>query len=274
MSADALASFEAKWSLARPELPLALRFEPASTRPVISAFACLSNEIAHAAFHIAEPEVATTKLHWWAEELSGLTAGKTRHPLTRVLIDFAPMREMPVSAWTSIINGALAQRDARSSSTLSDLLEAYRRFEAPVAEIQARLYPRFDVDASVQAAALSRAFHETIGMIELLARDRLPLPLDLLARHQLARGDLTQPSAQRTEALRDHFSVLEKGFVAINQGGLSALGAISLRADQRRSRCAAKSSDPLAESARNLDRLPFSSAWTGWRAARRMQASA
>ncbi|HET9032267.1 MAG TPA: phytoene synthase, partial [Dokdonella sp.] len=66
MSADAQASFEAKWTSAQPELELALRFAEASMRPFVSAFACLSNEVTHAAFHIVEPAVAATKLHWWA----------------------------------------------------------------------------------------------------------------------------------------------------------------------------------------------------------------
>ena len=272
MSADALASFEAKWAQARPELPLALRFAPASMRPFISAFACLASEIAHAAFQLAEPEVAATKLHWWAEELSGFAEGRARHPLTVVLAGHAPIRELGANVWASVVPAAFAQRDAAPVSALDKLLGAYARFEMPLASIEATLHPEFDVEMSAKAASLSRAFDEIIRLPELLARDRLPISLDLLARHQLSRNDLGQPGSLRDAALRDHFLALATHMSSLERRGLSPLTAIRLHADLQRSRRAARAGDPLAESVRNLDRLPFSSAWVGWRAARHMQA--
>ncbi|MEP6881609.1 MAG: squalene/phytoene synthase family protein [Dokdonella sp.] len=273
MSADALASFEAKWSLAQPELPLALRFSQRSIRPIISAFICLSNEINHAAFHIVEPEVATTKLNWWAEELEGLSVGKPRHPLTEVLARFEPIRSVPANQWASVINGAFHQREAGPSASLNALLASSLRLAAPLAEIEANLNPKLAPEALAQVAARARCLHDTGRLNELLARDRLPIPLDLLAKHQLSRVDLTHSSERRAFALREHFSELAAGFDAVDRNGLSPLAAMRLSADHQRSRRAACALDPLAESMRNLDRLPLSSVWAGWRAARRMQAS-
>ncbi len=273
MSADALASFEAKWSLAQPELPLALRFTEASMRSCISAFACLSNEIAQAAFHIVESEVATTKLNWWAEELASLSVGKPHHPLTRILAGFEPIGRIHANQWASVINGAFHQREAEPASSLDALLASYLRLLAPVAGIESNLFARRDVESLAHAAALSRALHETIRLNELLARDRLPLPLDLLARHQLSRTDLGQPIERNALALREHLSALAARFEAIDRRGVSPLAAIRLNADQRRSHRGARARDPLAEIAHDLDRLPLSSVWAGWRAARRMQAS-
>ena len=273
MSADALASFEAKWSVAQPELPLALRFSPASIRPIISAFACLSNELAYSAFHIVEPEVATTKLNWWAEELTALSAGKPRHPLTEVLAGFEPIRHVHANQWASVINGAFYQREAEPASSLDALLALYLRFLAPMVDIETILFAKLSAEPLAQAAVLSRALQETNRLSELLVNDRLPLPLDLLARHQLSRADLVRSSERRTLALREHFAALAARFDAINRNGLSPLAAMRLNADQQRSRRAARALNPLAESARNLDRLPLSSVWKGWRAARRVQAS-
>ncbi len=273
MSADALASFVAKWSLAQPELPLALRFCPASIRPFVSAFACLSNELAHSAFHIVEPEVATTKLNWWAEELAGLSLGKPRHPLTEVLAGFEPIRKIHANQWAAVINGGFYQRQTEPASSLDALLASYLRLLAPLAEIEANLYAKLGAHELTPAASLSRCLHEAGRLDELLARDRLPLPLELLARHQLSRADLLQPSERRSLALREHFAALAAGLEAIDRNGLSPLAAMRLSADQQRSRRAARALDPLAESTRDLDRLPLSSVWTGWRAARRMQAS-
>lgn len=272
MSADALASFEAKWSLAQPELPLALRFARAPLRPFISAFDCLSNEIAQAAFHIVEREVATTKLNWWAEELAGLSVGKPRHPLTKVLAGFEPIRRVHADQWASVVNGAFRQREAEPASSLDALLASYQCLLAPIAVIEMSLFAKLDAESLAQAASLSRALHETIRLTELLARDQLPLPLDLLARHQLSRMDLAQTGERRAPALREHFSALTARFEAVDRKGLSPLAAMRVNADQRRSRRAALALDPLAEIARDLDRLPLSAVWAGWRAARRMQA--
>lgn len=274
MSAEALSSFEAKWAFAHPELALALRYARRSERPLIGALACLSYEIGHAAFQIAEREVATTKLHWWARELSGLEAGEVQHPLCAILLHCGPLRELAAGNWTALIAGAFLQRDASPAPNMSELLGTYRAFHSPLAVIEAALHPNLDVHASTCAAILSRAVQETLRLPEALAADRLPVPLDLLARHQLSRGELGQPGAPRAALLREHFATLETALREIGEGGLSPLSALSLHADRKRSRRAAHASDPLAGGDRELAALPWSSAWVGWRAARRMQTTA
>jgi 15-cis-phytoene synthase len=273
MSIDALASFEAKWALAHPELPLALRFAQIPVRPLLAAFACLSLELGHAAFHIAEPDVATTKLRWWSEELSGLPSGRVRHPLTGLLAEHASRQGLAGSAWIAVMAGAFHQRESAPPSTLDELLTSYRRYYLPLAEIEAGLFKGLNACNVARAAVLSRALNEVIRVPETLARDRLPLPLDLLARHQLSRGELGQAGGRRSEALREHLETLAQAMQAADRQGLSPLLCIRLHADQLRCRRAAKAVDPLAESARGLDRLPLSSAWIGWRAARRLQPS-
>ncbi|HMM65805.1 MAG TPA: phytoene synthase [Dokdonella sp.] len=273
MPDDALASFEEKWSLAHPELSLALHFAAPSQRALVSALACLGYEMAHAAFRIEQPEVAAGKLHWWSEELAACAGGQSRHPLTAVLCADAPMRELPASAWRALARGALAQREAAPAANLAQLLDTYRRFYEPFVAIERVLYPHLDADASAQAQALSRAFHESVRLRETLAGDRLPVPLDVLARQQLSRGDLAVAGAQRDAALREHFSALAGAMRSVRTAGLPALPAIGLRADLQRCRSAATAADPLAESTRKAGRIGVPSVLAGWRAARRMRAS-
>lgn len=273
MSDDAPASFEEKWSLAHPELPLALRFAAPSQRALVSALACLGYEMAHAAFRIEQPEVAAGKLHWWSEELAASAGGRSRHPLTAVLCAHAPMRALPASAWRALANGALAQREAAPAANLAQLLDTYRRFYEPFVAIERTLCPNLDADASAQAQALSRAFNESVRLQEALAGDRLPVPLDVLARQQLSRGDLAVAGAQRDAALREHFAALAEAMRNVRTAGLPALPAIGLHAGLRRSRSAAAAADPLAESARKAGRIGVPSVLAGWRAARRMRAS-
>lgn len=269
----ALSSFEQKWSLAHPELPMALRFVQAPARPLVSALACLSFEIGLAAFRVIEVEVATSKLRWWADELDLLRSGKARHPLTQVLAGSSAMKALPADAWRALIGGAFAQRDALPAANLSDLLASHDSFHRPLGQIESVIYPEQDADLAARAGALSRIVHETARLPECLNSERLPLPMDLLARHGLSRSDLGSAGPQRTAALREHFSVLGEALQALDGRGLSPMAAASLAADIRRCRGASRSANPLESSAGNLDRLPFSALWACWRAARRMQPS-
>lgn len=273
MTADALASFEEKWSLAHPELALALRFATPSQRPLVSALACLGYEIAHAAFRIEQPEVATGKLHWWGEELALLPSGRGRHPLTAVLCGYAPMRGLPAALWARLVAGAHYQHEADPAANQARLLANYRRFYDPLVSVEATLYSGLDTEALAQAQALSRAFQETVRLPEALAGDRLPIPLDVLAGQQLSRAGLAVAGAQRDAALRDHFATLAAAMRHTPSVRLPALGAISLKADWLRCRRAAVAADPLAESARNAGRMGLACVFAGWRAARRMRAS-
>lgn len=273
MSADALSSFEEKWSLAHPELALALRFSAPPQRRAVSALACLGYEMAHAAFRIEQPEVAFGKLQWWSEELAGLAGGRSRHPLTAILLDCVPLRAIAPAAWSALAAGALAQREGTPAPDLARLLAGYRRFHEPLAAIERALQPAIDMDAAAQARALSRAFAESARLQEALAGDRLPVPLDVLARHRLSRGGLALAGAARDAALREHFSALAVAMRGARRTGLPTLAAIALACDQRRCRRSSMAPDPLAESARHAGRIGVSGLLAGWRAARGMQAS-
>ena len=273
MADEVLASFQAKWSLAHPELPLMLRFAPPAQRALLSAFTCLSFEIAHAAFEIAETEVASSKLHWWAGELAAIATGTPRHPLSKVLADCVAIRELPEQTWAALIHAALGQRDSAPASTQADLLAVYARLYASLAVVEARIVAHVEVNALAQADALCRCMRETLRLPESSGRDCLPLPLDLMARHQLSRAELGQSSGARDAALREHFASLASAMRTIDRNGLSTRATIRLHADQRRCMAASRAANPLAIAGSNPDRLPLSSVWAGWRSARRLQAS-
>ncbi len=84
-SGTPLASFEAKWTAAHPELDLALKFVAERDRSAQAAFACLVFELEHAAFATRDAEPAAIKLQWWAEEFVRAGKGEARHPLTQAL---------------------------------------------------------------------------------------------------------------------------------------------------------------------------------------------
>ena len=104
-----LASFEAKWGAAHPELGLG--FVAAAQRRAQTAFACIACEIEHAAFAIRAAEPALIKLQWWAEELARAGRGEARHPLTQALAEHPELAALPPAQWHAVVAGAFAQRD-------------------------------------------------------------------------------------------------------------------------------------------------------------------
>jgi hypothetical protein len=99
------------------------------------------------------------------------------------------------------------------------------------------------------------------------------LPLDLLARHRLARGDLVNVSPARRAALRDWFESLADGLFEQVAGdaarGLGVVRASMAAANARRASQAACASEPLGAIQSALARLSVPVVWSAWRAAHR-----
>ncbi|HEX5123567.1 MAG TPA: squalene/phytoene synthase family protein [Rhodanobacteraceae bacterium] len=268
-SSAPLASFEAKWTEARPELALALRFERTDEREPRAAFACLALEIEHAAFGIREAQPAAIKLQWWAEELSRAAKGEARHPLTQALASRISAAAIPEREWHAAIVGAMAQRDPEPAADGEALLAGYAQLYVPLGTIESALFGN-DATAVARALALSRAMRETAALPDALRDGKLPLPLDLLARHRLARGDLGTASAARSDALRDWFGDLAHGMsTPLATPKLGILRAAMAAADAKRLAGAAKAGEPLVAANAALTGLSIPVAWAAWRAARR-----
>lgn len=273
-----LASFEAKWVAAHPEFGLALKFVAESERRAQSAFACLVYELEHAAFGIREAQPAAIKLQWWGEELARAAKHEARHPLTQALSDHPCFAAIPLAQWYGVIGGALAQRDPEPAADGQALLDQYAQLYAPLGVIDAQLFGG-DARTTARALSLARALRETASLSDTLRDGKLPLPLDLLARHRLARGDLAETSAARSGALSewlrrlagemlDLLNVLE-ATAGVGKAGPGVLRSAMIAADSKRALQAAQASDPLAAINAALARLSISVVWAAWRAARR-----
>ncbi len=265
-----LASYETKWIASRPELALALKFVDASERPAQSAFACLRLEIEHAAFGIREAQPSATKLQWWAEEFARAGNGEARHPLTQTLATHRAFASVALRDWYAAIGGALTQRDSEPAGDRRALLEGYQALYQPLAQIEATLFAPLDAAAIAQVDALARALRETALLGDALRDGRLPLPLDLLARHRLARGDIACNSPAQIAAVREWLSVLAADMATPVQSGaqLGPLHAAAVCADRWRAGKASAAVDPPVALARLLARLPLQTAWDAWRAGR------
>ncbi|MCK9539441.1 squalene/phytoene synthase family protein [Dokdonella sp.] len=266
-----LASFEAKWLEAQPELRVALGFVAAERRQAQTAFACLALELEHAALATHAHEPAAIKLQWWADELARAGNGGALHPLTAALGETLVRQSVPLSLWHATIGAALELRDCAPATDEATLLAALAPFYAALAEIEAALFGALDVAARARQRALARAVHDTALLGEAPEDGRLALPLDLLARHRLARGDLAADSPARRAALRDWLGRLAGAQEELldRHARLGIPGAAALRAGYWRAQRAARAAEPLAALQAASARLPFGATWAAWRAARR-----
>ena len=261
------ASFEAKWVAAYPELELALRFVAPRERAAQSAFACLVHELEHAALGIRDAEPAMVKLHWWSEEFTRAHAGEARHPLTRALATHPRFGSLATASWHEAVAGAFAQRDPQAGADREAVLEGYASMYRPLGALEAALFCHPDSSSVARARALARSLRDSAMLEDTLRDGRLPLPLDLLARHRLARGDLASASPRQVAALREWFAGLASELGPLRTGG--AVLAAGVSADRWRARRAGTASQPLASLRRDLGRLPLRSAWAAWRAGRK-----
>jgi phytoene synthase len=271
-SGTPLASFEAKWAAAHPEFALALKFVAPHRRDAEAAFACLSFELEQAAFVTRDAEPAAVKLQWWAEELVRAGRGEARHPLTRVLAAHAAFAVVPPARWYAAVRGALAQREPDPAADREALLAGYAELYRPLAQAEAELFGRIEADARARVWAVARALRDTAELADSLRAGRLPLPLDLLARHRLARGDLAQASPARAAALQEWTSALAAELARIPSGAAGVVGAAARSADRARARRAARAAEPLAALGEALGTLPLPAVWAAWRAGRRSPA--
>lgn len=240
-------SFERKWLAANPENAIVAVFLPSAQRRLASAFGCLIHELSIAAFQIREAQVAATKLAWWRQELADAAFGKPGHPVTQALFDCAGVRESDPVLWPALADGALAQLDAPGAGTLSALMEQLDPFFGAVARAESALLcgGASNIEAD---AALWTLSHLLRALPHLGDGDaNLPLPLGLLARHELTRAQLAYESPQRNMLIKDFLDEL----VLDGNGalGVSAVRSLPLRVraaiDRRRIASALRVTDPL-----------------------------
>jgi phytoene synthase len=172
--------------------------------------------------------------------------------------------------WHEVIVGALAQRDPEPAADAAVLFDGYNALYSPLATVESTL---FGTDARAIAATLAatRALRETAALAQVLGDGKLPLPLDLLARQRLARGDLADASAAREAALREWFATVSERLSAsaTRERPIGALRGAIAGANAIRAARAAASSAPLDALRDAMARLSLPMTWAAWRAARR-----
>jgi 15-cis-phytoene synthase len=275
VSHGALQSYIDKWLAVQPQQRVALVFVDPGKYPGHVALAALEQELLSAAYGIREPQVAATKLNWWAEELSGAAASGGRHPLTRVLFDDERAHAMPQERWLAPVLAAMAQLEEGTAVDFAAQLNAASALHSALAELETSWWYG-DAASSTRAGRIATLSHLLYALRRLqddVERDRLPLPMARLARFSLSRASLREHSEARDQAIKAQLDDLQSawGEATSLPGPLSVFRAVETGQGERLVRKAARSGEPLAVLQQGTPDGGFLATLRAWQAARNWQ---
>ena len=272
VASSAFASFDEKWLAANPEQATVALFLAPEARLRAAAFGCLVHELEQTAFGLREAHVADVKIQWWRQELLAAASAKPRHPVSTVLFADPEAAKVDAASWAALAEGAAAmlQRSA-ASADMQSLLSNYAVFYEPVARVDAALFGGSAAEIP-QIARLWATSHLLLALRHLPeAPERLPVPLDLLARHELTRAALTDTGPKREALLRDFLARLAGALGdALAASPSAPLGRrVRARLELALMRTALRSGDPLRALMAQPGAARWKALWWSWREARR-----
>jgi hypothetical protein len=214
-----------KWLAREPEMRLADVFAVREQRAALQLWWTLLNEIDEAVSELREVSVAQAKLAWWGDELLQGTAGEARHPLVRALFAVEAARRVPAECWSELALAAIAAaQDDATPIDVDGLVRARMPLASAIATVETMVFDAAATAADIAVAARVRALRRALIT---RAAVRLPIPLALVARHQRAQLDLSNPGAERETAPL---------IADLAQGLLDALDAPAAGTSYRRAR--------------------------------------
>jgi 15-cis-phytoene synthase len=267
-----LQGFIDKWLAVQPQQRVALVFVDGRRYPGHIALAALEQELLGAAYGIREPQVATAKLNWWAEELAGAPASGGRHPLTQVLFDDERAHAITSNLWLAPVLAAMAQLEQGTAADFAAQIEAAMPLHGALAALETAWW--YGADASpVRASRVAVLNHLLYALLRLQQdadRDRLPLPMARLARHGLSRAQLRSHGAARQQAVKAQLDDLLASWAesATLAGPLSVFRALESRHANKLAQRAARAGDALAVLQAGQSRTGLATSLQAWRAAR------
>lgn len=268
----ALQSYVDKWLAVQPQQRIALAFVDPRKYPGHIALAALEQELLAAAYGIREPQVAATKLNWWAEELAGASASGGRHPLTQLLFDDERAHAIAGELWLAPALAALAQLEAGTASDFAAQLDAATALHGALARLETAWWygAQANAERATRVATLGHLLHALLHLEEDAERDRLSLPMAQLARHGLSRAQLRVPSPARQAAVQGQLGDLLLAWLAAARlpGPLSVFRGLESRHGLRATAHAARAADGLLALARQQASTGLRTTVQAWQAAR------
>jgi len=168
-------------------------FLPPNRRRAITALYAFCREVDDVVDECHDPQIATTKLVWWRQEVARLYAGTPEHPVTRALLLTLAEFNLPQEQLLEIIDGM--EMDLRQSRYLDfKALSLYcYRVASIVGLLAAEIFGYEDRRTQKYAHDLGMAFQLT-NIIRDVGEDarmgRIYLPIDELQRFGVPAADI------------------------------------------------------------------------------------
>jgi phytoene synthase len=178
-------------------------FLPPERRRAITALYAFCREVDDVVDECADAGVARTKLAWWRNEVAAVYRGGAQHPVARALAEVAPRYHLPEARLAEIIDGMQMDLDYNRYPDFETLRQYCHRVAGVVGLLSAEIFGYSDRRTLEYAENLGLAFQLTniirdVG--EDARRNRVYLPLDELARHDVAEADILQ--ARETDSFK------------------------------------------------------------------------
>jgi squalene synthase HpnC len=167
---------------------------------------------------IGDPAESLRLLAWWREELEAMYEGRVRHPVFVALQSTAEYYELPKQLFSDLISAFEHDQRVTRYADWDELFEYCRCSANPVGRLVLRLCGYSDderdrmSDATCTALQLANFWQDVTVDLE---KDRVYLPLDVLAAHGYTVDDLRagtfNPAFQAV--MRDAIAVARKLFL-------------------------------------------------------------
>ena len=180
-------------------------FAGKSVQERLLALYALFSVIEQALTSVSDEALAVRKLSWWRDEMQGSTDSSSSHPVIAELCRSGASTNLPPGQVQNLIDATAHRIDASAPAGEGALEELCLQTGLPLVELELAVCGAGSCDrAPLRALVVRRGLMQLIR--ESLAREDDRgfwwVPLEVLARHGLARADLSSPeSAESARAL-------------------------------------------------------------------------
>ena len=168
-------------------------FLPPPRRRAITALYAFCREVDDVVDECSDADVARAKLAWWRTQVAMIYGGAPEHPVAQALATTIPTFQLPQERLQEIIDGMEMDLTQRRYQDFAALKLYCYRVASVVGLLSAGIFGYRNPDTLRYAENLGMAFQLTniirdVG--EDARRDRVYLPLDELARHNVTVTDI------------------------------------------------------------------------------------
>ena len=173
-------------------------FLPPARRRAITALYAFCREVDDVVDECTDVNVARAKLAWWRGQVAALYGGQPEHPVAQALASVVKSFRVPHEQLQEIIDGMEMDLTQRRYANFAALQVYCHRVASVVGLLSAEIFGYEDPRTLDYAEKLGMAFQLTniirdVG--EDARRDRLYLPLDEVARHNVSVADIMHARA-------------------------------------------------------------------------------